>query len=56
MENWTIIIPAPREGVIFALEVFDSEGEANARFKELKELKVTAYKVLMKEVKREIMA
>ena len=51
MENWTIIIPAPREGVIFALEVFDSEEEANVR---LKELKVTAYKVLMKGDKNEI--
>lgn len=42
---WTVIIPAPREKVIFEIEVFNSEAEADAR---LKELKGTAFKVLMK--------
>lgn len=42
---WVVIIPAPREKIIFEMEVFNSEAEADAR---LEELKVTAYKVLMK--------
>lgn len=48
---WTVIIPTPRDKVIFDIEVFDSEEEADNR---LKELKVTAYKVLMKGDKNEI--
>lgn len=43
---WTIMIPAPSEKVIFKMEVFNLETEADARLEELKKLKVSAYKVL----------
>lgn len=43
--SWAVMIPAPSEKVIFKIEVFNSEREADAR---LKELKPTAYKILMK--------
>lgn len=43
--SWAVMIPAPSEKVIFKIEVFNSEEEADAR---LKELKSTAYKILMK--------
>lgn len=45
---WTVMIPATSEKVIFEMEVFNSEAEADARLEELKKLKVSAYKVLTK--------
>lgn len=48
---WTVIIPAPRDGVVFDIEVFNSEEEADNR---LEELKGTTHKVLMRGDKNEI--
>lgn len=42
---WAVMIPNPREKVIFEMEVFNSEAEADARLKELPD---TAYKILLR--------